>query len=59
MVGVLIQLLELHVEALGNKEEEDRVWDIILQARARVQTYRRQIQVTTWKPLVLMSIALL
>ena len=44
-VEVLIELLEFHLSVLGNKEEEDHVWDIILQGRARVERYDKHIKV--------------
>lgn len=53
-VDVLIQLLELHLTVLGNEAEEDRVWDVILQGRARLEKYEQHIKVCTCCSIILL-----
>jgi hypothetical protein len=45
-VKVLVQLLEFHLTVLGDKDEEDKVWDVILQGRAKVECYEKHIRVS-------------
>ncbi|XP_076471703.1 diablo homolog, mitochondrial-like isoform X2 [Babylonia areolata] len=44
MVTTLIQLLEYHTAVLGNPEEEERVMDIIAEAKGWLQAYQKHIE---------------
>ena len=43
---VVIQLMEMHLSTLGNKDEEDKVWDIVLQGRAKSDDCEKRLTVS-------------
>ena len=48
----LVVLMEYKLQVLGHKAEEERIWALILEARALVNNARQKKQVYSTNPLI-------